>query len=240
MKRVALLIGNSNGLPGVKKDIANWKHFLQSDQGGQWYEEEIIIAMNPPKAELLLTIERIKRTNPDFAIVVFSGHGAYQRGTILEINGKDETINENDLIGISTRQISAFDCCRNILIEKSADSSVKMRMFSYGGKVDIKNIRPYYEKRIMNAIEQQVRLYACSIGESALDTEDGALYMKNLLSCSLQITSDYKLIGIAHEEASNLTTQEAIRKQHQQHPAAILPKCISNQQLIISINPNTI
>ncbi|MEG0290135.1 MAG: AbrB/MazE/SpoVT family DNA-binding domain-containing protein, partial [Erysipelotrichaceae bacterium] len=43
------------------------------------YEEEIKIAMNPPKAELLSTIKEIKRANPDFAIVVFSGHGAYQR-----------------------------------------------------------------------------------------------------------------------------------------------------------------
>ena len=45
MKRIALLIGNSNGLPGVKKDIAHWIQFLESDQGGQWTDDEIIISI---------------------------------------------------------------------------------------------------------------------------------------------------------------------------------------------------
>lgn len=239
MKRVALLIGNSNGLSGVKKDILNWTRFLKSDQGGQWYDSEIIPLMNPSKRDLLSAIDKIKKAYFDFCYVIFSGHGAYKKGTILEINGNDETIHENELIGIAPRQISVFDCCRNILIEKSADSSLEMRMYSQGGTMH-RNIRPYYDDRIMSSIEQQVRLYACSINESALDTEEGGMYMKNLLSCSMYVPNQFKLVGIAHEEAKERTTQEAARQQHIQNPSALLPRCISSQQLIISINPNMV
>lgn len=237
MKRIALLIGNSNGLPGVKKDIAHWIQFLESDQGGQWTDDEIIISMNPAKYSLLLTINRIKASRPDFAIVVFSGHGAYQKNTILEINENEEVINEDDLIGIASRQISVFDCCRNILIENLSESHKSMRMFSDGGSFK-RNIRPYYDARIMSAIEQQIRLYACSVNESALDTGDGGLYTTNLLKCSSYIPNSYKLVGIAHEEAREHTVRDAILRKHTQNPDSTLPKCLSSQQLIIAINPN--
>ncbi|TWV14434.1 caspase family protein [Bacteroidaceae bacterium HV4-6-C5C] len=237
MKRIALLIGNSNGLPGVKKDISNWTRFLLSDEGGQWENSEIITKMNPARRELLSLIDTLKNTYYDFCYVIFSGHGAYKKGTILEINGNDEIIHEDDLIGIARRQISVFDCCRNILIEKSIDSEIIMRMYNQGGPMR-RNIRPYYEKRIMSSIEQQVRLYACSINESALDSENGGIYTKNLLDSSMHISGSFKVVGVAHEEAQALTTKEAHGLQHQQTPIASLPRCFTSQQLIISINPS--
>ena len=86
MKRRALLIGNSNGLAGVKLDIANYFKFLKSDFGGRWIDSEISIRMNPFKKDLLTSIQDLKSEKPDFAFVVFSGHGAYSKSTILEIN----------------------------------------------------------------------------------------------------------------------------------------------------------
>lgn len=237
MKRIALLIGNSNGLPGVKKDIAHWKKFLESDFGGQWTDDEIVVAMNPAKNNLLSTINRIKINRPDFAIVVFSGHGAYQKGTVLEINEKEEVIRENELIGIASRQISAFDCCRNVLNDNLLESRKELRMFADGGSYR-RSIRPYYDARIMSAIEQQICLYACSVNESALDTGDGGLYTKNLLNCSLDVPEKYKLVGIAHDEARVRTVLEATLRNHTQNPDAVLPRCFTSQQLIISINPN--
>ena len=74
MKRIALLIGNSDGLEGVKKDLVNWTRFLYSLEGGAWNSSEIITLMNPRKEELCSKIEDI-RGEYDFAIVVFSGHG---------------------------------------------------------------------------------------------------------------------------------------------------------------------
>lgn len=240
MKRIALLIGNSNGLAGVKFDIEKWVKFLKSNKGGQWYDDEIIVTMNPPRTELLSLIDCIKMSNPDFAMVVFSGHGAYQRNTVLEINGSEEVIGENDLIGIAPRQISVFDCCRGVLTEELPESQRPVRTFADGGTFP-RNIRSYYEERIMNAIPQQVRLYACSVGESAWDdAEAGGTYTRFLLKCSSSIPKDekYKLVGIAHGEAGKFTYISALRQKHSQRPVAILPRCLACQQLIIAINPN--
>lgn len=62
-----------------KKDIDRQKQFLESDHGDQWTDDEIIISMNPAKYSLLLTINRIKASRPDFAIAFYSGHGTYQK-----------------------------------------------------------------------------------------------------------------------------------------------------------------
>jgi len=238
MKRRALLIGNSNGLAGVKLDIANYAKFLSSDHGGQWFESEIIIRMNPSKKFLQETIQSIKNESPDFAFVVFSGHGAYEKSTILEINKDEEFINEMDLIGIAKRQILIFDCCRNVIIKESVELRKAGGTLSLYGSTT--NTRLLYETRIMQAIEQQNRLYACSIGESSLDTEKGGLYTQNLIgSAKPQSISLYKLVGDAQDEASTKTTNMAwVNHLHRQHPTATLTKCLSSQQLIFSINPN--
>jgi hypothetical protein len=234
MKRKALLIGNSNGLSGVKLDISHFTTFLKDDVGGQWYDSEIIIKMNPGKSDLIATISSLKSEKNDFMFVVFSGHGAYEKGTVLEINDNEEFIYESDLKFIAPRQISVFDCCRQRITDLSENQRSVNAIFRSSS-----NIRLKYETRIMQAIEQQVSLYACSIGESALDTENGGLYINNLLKASKNVISDYKLVGNAHEEAKENTCNEARAKEkHIQNPTATLPKCISSQQLIISINPS--
>jgi len=237
MRRKALLLGNSNGLQGVKLDIANFKKFFKSDVGGQWYDSEIEVKMNPSKQDLLATIQQFKIAKYDFVFVVFSGHGAYKKSTILEINGNEEYIFESDLKNIATRQISIFDCCRqrisDSMLFESTEKSISNRLSS------TVNVRMKYETRIMQAIEQQVSLYACSVDETALDTENGGLYIQNLLKAAVNVSSEYKLVGIAHEEAAAATTNQAWQKEkHNQNPTATFPKCISLQQLIISINSN--
>lgn len=237
-----MLVGNSNGLSGVKLDIENWVKFLMSDKGGQWYGNEIKVLMNPEKTLLLSCINRIKDWKPDFAIIVFSGHGAYQRRTILEINGNGETISENDLIGVAPRQISVFDCCRGVLEEKVLSESLKkVRTFSEGGVLP-RNIRPYYEKRMMEAMPQQICLYACSIGESAMDTDRGGIYTDNLLRFSRSFKNGecYKLVTTAHGIAASGTRLIALTSyNHTQHPDAVFqPQYTPEQQLIIGINPD--
>lgn len=235
MKRRALLIGNSNGLAGVKLDISNYVKFLTSDFGGQWYNYEIIIKMNPSRIDLLNTIRDLRNENPDFAFIAFSGHGAYAKSTLLEINNDKEYILEENLIGIAKRQISIFDCCRNIISTESLNEDMKFKNLSDS----INAIRNRYEHRILQAIEQQVMLYACSINESSLDTYNGGLYTYNLLDSIRPANSNqYKLVGETHEEAAEKTRTSAwINHLHRQNPTAILPRCLSSQQLIFSINP---
>jgi hypothetical protein len=237
MRRKALLIGNSNGLSGVKLDIRHFTEFLKHDVGGQWYDSEIEIKMNPSKSDLLATVQQFKNARYDFVYVVFSGHGAYAKSTILEINGNEEYVFESDLKNIATRQISIFDCCRqNIRLSDSLNESLKSFSNSMSGTA---NIRAKYDARIMQAIEQQISLYACAVNETALDTENGGLYIQNLLKAAANVSNEYKLVGVAHEEAATATKNAAWNKEkHTQNPTATLPKCISSQQLIISINHN--
>lgn len=244
MKKIALLIGNSNGLEGVKIDLFEWKRFLMSAEGGAWMSSEIETFMNPRRDELLRYINGLRRTHEyDFAIVVYSGHGGYSKGTILEINEREETIMENDLLSIASRQISVFDCCRSLVDGNESINESQIRGFSNNGiNAKIQAIRNAYNQRIMQAIPQQICLYACRIGETALDTENGALYIQTLLQQARQIPREkaFRTAEEIHQYASELTSIKGLMKEHTQHPTANLPKCLTSQKLILSINPNNI
>lgn len=242
MKRRALLIGNSRGLAGVKRDMVNFQAFLMGKYGGAWKigeSGEITTLMNPSFSELRSKLNAIKDEHNDFVIVLFSGHGGYQRGTVLEINGNGETIYDYELMQLAPRQISIFDCCRalcNYTEEREVLNECKF--FSVTDSVD--TIRHQYEQRIMQAIPQQNTLYACKIGQCAYDHDDGkgAYYLNNLLKYAKSITGTYGLVGYVHEDAAKATsTQVMIEKNAYQEPTASLTKCLSSQQLIISIHP---
>ena len=240
MKRKALLIGNSDGLSGVTSDIQKFTKFLKSDLGGKWYDDEITVQMNPSKLLLATTISRMKSEKYDFSFVVFSGHGEFIKNTVLTINEKGESINELDLYNITKRQISIFDCCR--AISRISDSLLEKSMRAFASEsLHYDNIRQRYATRIMQAIEQQVRLYACAKGETALDTDEDVLsYTQNLLKAAVNISSseEFKLIEKVHNEAKEETSNKAWQlKRHTQNPTADLPKCSISQQLIMSINP---
>ena len=80
----SIVIGNSDGLEGVKTDLFEWKKFLTSPKGGAWEHDEIEMIMNPQRSELLSHINELRKTKVyDFAIVVYSGHGGYDRNTIF-------------------------------------------------------------------------------------------------------------------------------------------------------------
>ena len=243
MRKIALLIGHSDDLEGVKIDLVEWEKYLISPIGGAWERNEIKMIMNPQKCELLSYINELRKTKAyDFAIVVYSGHGGYDRKTILEINRQGETINETDLFSIAPKQISVFDCCR-CLVDRHEPINDSLRTFSSGGPLsNLQMIRNAYNQRIMQAIPQQICLYACRIGEMALDTENGALYIQTLLRQAKLFPNneEFRTVEEIHKDASELTYRKGLLKKHTQHPAASLPKCLISQKLILSINPNRI
>lgn len=235
MKRKAVLIGNTSGLQGVQVDITRFATFLKSDSGGAWYESEIDILENEKKSSLLQKIDAIKRQSFDYLVVMFSGHGGQLRQTILEINGQGETIEETALRQMANRQLNIYDCCRAFptTITKSA-----MEALSASFAESVNRNRQRYDDRIMQAIPQQALLYSCSIGQVSYDTANGGVYLTNLLKAAHNIAYDqqFKLVGLAHEESVAPTTENSKReKQGLQVPEAILPKCLSSQQLVISM-----
>jgi Caspase domain len=238
MKRKALLIGNNHGLPGVKIDLKKFEAFLLSDIGGGWLASEIEVISNPSKSHLANRIDAAKLQKHDYTIVLFSGHGGHARRTILELNQYGESIEDIQLHEISTRQITIHDCCRSIT--QPIFESTPARSAEAMSRKLHSDVRQRYERRIMQATPQQVKLYSCSIGQVAYDTKDGGIYTSNLLASARAITGYQldKTIGVAHQESIEPT--QRLSKEiggTEQTPDAVIPKCLSQHQLILSIHP---
>lgn len=238
MKRKALLIGNTNGLAGVAKDLKNMTNFLKSNYGGAWVSNEIIELQNPTKNDVSKTVLNIKSDKPDFVIVLFSGHGAHSGQTLIELNGNGELYEESKLFNLATRQISIFDCCRAAMEKSYAlDSLSEVLNFA-----DNSIVRAAYDERILKAIPQQVKLYSCQVGEVSYDTPKGAVYLSELIASASNLESfeEDKTVEKAHDQAKLKTILYSGKQGQVQTPDAILPKCIKQQQLIISLNPKKI
>ena len=234
MKRKALLIANTSGLQGVKVDISKFSAFLKSNHGGAWFDSEIQILANESKLNLLRKVEELKKQSNDYTIVLFSGHGGYQRKTILEINGSGETIQETELANLSKRQLNIYDCCRSI-IEPTTKSAMDSATARFSESVN--TYRQRFDSRIMQADEQQASLYSCSIGQVSYDSANGGVYLSNLLvsANNISYSDDFKLVGIAHDEARAATILESKNAGRTQEPDAVLAKSLSIRQLIISL-----
>ncbi len=237
MKRKAIFIGNTNGLPGVKVDLDSFKNFLLTAKGGAWRENEIEILVNPSRLDTLTTITRSKSQNYDYALVLFSGHGGQERRTVLELNKYGECINDADLFDIAVRQVSIFDCCRAYpqLVTESRSLNMDSATASFS---EASEVRKIYENRILQAIPQQIQIYSCAKGETAGDTPSGGIYTSNLLKSARSFYSfeKEKTVASAHEEAATQVVSLTKSKRDPQNPEIFSPRCLSSQQLILSIN----
>ena len=244
MNKKIIIIGNTARLCGVEVDMNGFKEFFLSDCGGCWDDEEIVLYKNKNGVEILEMRDYYRRQNLDYAITIFTGHGAYDRNsTILELQDND-MINEDDLDLRAKKQLFIFDCCRahlNVGITASAKSFSMIKNAQYPSSYEI---REAYEERISRAFPQKVRLYACSIGESAYDSGNGAFYSQSLLEFSDKLAlydeRKFVLVAEAHSFAESKTYRE-VQRQHgdRQTPEIECEESIPPQnQLIIAVNPN--
>ena len=186
MKRLAYLLANTNGLPGIKKDIEDFKGFLKSCAGGAWEDDGIEIVERYGKRvnEVEAELASIKLACYDYVIFYYSGHGAWERSTCLYINDGDEYINESETRNLALRQLSIFDCCR-----ATPQSGLESKVATFDEAIDSAEerrriYREKFNRLIMEASSQEVRLYACRIGQSAIATGSGSLYTQALLNCA--------------------------------------------------------
>lgn len=228
MKKKILLIGNNDGLPGVKIDLINYRYYFCSSKGGGWNSDEIIEFINPSKLFIELQIAYLKLLKLDYLIVIFSGHGGMERETVLELNEKGEQINESEFSNIAPKQLTIFDCCR--ALSKPVYENVNVvKKLSDGG---VMSNRKLYEERINQALPQQIKMYSCAIGEYSNDTSRGGVYSKNLLYNALLCSDHFISIGKVHDLTAN-----SIKKDYpDQNPELIIPKLLSHQLLIFGVN----
>jgi hypothetical protein len=233
MKKRILIIGNNHGLTGVNIDVKNYNQFFRSPVGGSWEDYEITKKLNPRKNELQIELDLLKKLDLDYLIIVFSGHGGQKRETVLELNSSGETINDSELQKIAKRQLNIYDCCRSLPEDLSESVTFSALLKSIGSQ----NTRLRYEARIMQAIHQQASLYSCYIGEGSWDSSEGGIYTVQLIKAAKNITTEFKSVGAAHVEAAEKTLEASKAKPTLQHPDAVLYRCLSTQELIISIKP---
>lgn len=239
MKRLAMLIGNTNGLPGIHKDLEDFGRFLCSNTGGAWNPDlEIIKSYNILLEELKKTLDEVKNAKLDYFIFYYSGHGGLNRTsgeTILELNKFGECIDEIEISNLADRQLNIFDCCRALpekieksLVEDSAQFSVE--------NCSLK-IRDIYNARIMQADKQQISLYACSKLECANATGEGSIYTQNLIKAAKSCDSGEVLVLDAHRAACTPTRQKASKLGEKQNPDyKANPFIPEEKQLILSIS----
>lgn len=244
MKRKALLIGDTRDLDTVSiKDIDNITNFLKSDEGGAWYDSEIVPLIDKKADDLFKLLEAVKDEANDFVIVYFTGHGGTRGNTILEINPIHDYLESGSFQNLATRQINIFDCCRYEVpdpIEVCVGVGKKKRKAF--GDIKTEKIRLEYEELVMNACPQTVCLYSCSKGEGSSFNANGSYFTQCLIDSakSLLTAKDVVRIYDCHARASSATADMAFKERgRQQHPEIEPAKCLYAQELPISFNPKS-
>ncbi len=186
MKRIALIIGSAGPpdeyLPGVKEDVKSYKNFLLSTTGGQWYEDEIITLLDKSIHEVKRVVNNIKSQEPDFAFVVFTGHGSYStlyNQRVLMI-GHDK-LYEHELRGLAPYELLIIDTCAGM--DEEVEVPIEERLFKKAAIIDY---RRKYEEAIKECLPQEIILYATSPGMYASDTPKGGLFSQALLEVAYQ------------------------------------------------------
>ena len=232
MNKLAILVGNNEGLPGVKKDLIKFKNYLKSLKGGVWIENELRIFEDTSRTDLLDFLNQVKYANLDYILFYFSGHGHQKRGVQISLNNSDEIIEEDEIFNLSKKQLTIFDCCRGVE-EYDGLGDVFESNKHILGPVEY-SIMEKYEKAISIVPDQQMILYSCSKGEYSSDTQEGGLYTKNLLKSAIESNDEYVFTIDSHCNAYCLTI-EANKNQHPDYLMAKLPK---QKQLIFVLKLN--
>ena len=232
MKRKALIIGNAgygeNFLQGVAKDLENYKSFLKSPFGGAWREDEIVTLNDHGLVEVNRKLSDLKKA--DYSLAIFSGHGYVDRetkSTIVEL--KNGVLNSNKLRFGAPKHVLILDTCREIVREKRLTLDEAM-MEGMAPSLDLQKCRYYYDKRIEECTSALVVLFACSEGETAMDTPRGGRYSYTLISAARDWLksrpTDTKYVILSVVSAHNKVCKSVQQLTgHRQTPEIEKPRC---------------
>ena len=189
VSRKALIIsspgqaGTKGYLPGVEKDVPLYTSYLQSPLGGAWTTGEISILKSPSSAQVQAAVKALG--SADYSMVVFSGHGYYsanRSSTIIELTpGVD--IDSLELIQGTTKRTVILDCCRVVHAELVLEKMMRKSLAMADSIPDAAQARFYYDKQISECPSGLVRLFGCSLNETAGDDAQlGGVYSHSLIS----------------------------------------------------------
>lgn len=183
MIRKALIIycdnTTSGPLHGPGKDNQHFRNFLMSNAGGDWYEKEIKSMRNPTINQVRHAVSTFM-SGAGYSFIVFSGHGfihAQNRRQYVEL--LDGNLPIRELRTTAPRQTLIIDACRGIYlpydpIEKSFGDVYE----SFIGGIPTREV---FDKAVLQAEMGWTILYAASVNQTALDTNNGGAYVLSLL-----------------------------------------------------------
>ena len=223
----------------IHNEKENYKNFFKSLKGGCFDDNEIDDSLiNATKSKFISKISNIKKESLDYLIFVFTGHGFSRNSGItgIELNESGEIVYENEINSIATRQLNIFDCCRNVIKDQEIRKFSAIANESFLEKSNRDFIKQIFNERIMQARPQNSSLYACSKGESALDTPEGGVFSKNLLDCAKNNIheGEFKNILDLFNETRTKTIYETTGRQH---PDCMIPRFNEKDSLVFSFNP---
>ncbi len=212
MKRHALIIGSAGPpdeyLPGVEVDVKEYNKFLLSPYGGLWYEKEIITLLDKSISTVRRYIKSIKDFSPDFAFVVFTGHGYFdpeRKERVLMIH--DDELYERELRKLAPRELLIIDTCAGMEEEIYSEEALVEGLIKTSEIIDYRKL---YEDAIKKCLPQEIILYASRLGEYSADTPRGGLFSKTLLEVAynndeFEILSALIAWKLAYEKVSELS-----------------------------------
>ncbi|PKD39515.1 hypothetical protein CWO84_15025 [Methylomonas sp. Kb3] len=215
IKRQAILIGAPSvkpELPGVIKDINDFKSFLLSDKGGVWKPTEIttLIDQSPfvVKAHIRLA------QSADYVFILCAGHGEHRVGrnldeTVMYLNEKD-TISINEVNPQTRRHLVIVDTCR-VLVEvkklaMEARAEAALTLDFAETHVDYRQV---FDDAILNTSEGRIVAYSCDINQAAGDDGSGGVFTQALLSSA----NTFKPIGYSKYDIVNISQAFDVAKE---------------------------
>jgi hypothetical protein len=178
--RRAILIkgpGGSDTLEqGGEQDLLKMERFLLSADSGSWMQHEICVLRNPSKDQVL---REVGRTNADYSLTYFSGHGLVEgTDSWLSIN-KHEFISELSLLNSSPRQLIIGDHCRGRLSDRISGIPEEPAELFQGA--EWQKARRVFDQAILRSPVGITFVWAASLGQKAWGISDGGAFTRELL-----------------------------------------------------------
>lgn len=183
--RKAILIGAPGGqdsgyLPGVEKDLRDFRDYLCSVRGGLWREDEILL-LNNPSAHRALSV--IQSAQAEYVLVYFSGHGYTDLATasrMLCFRNHGSVPDTALTQAVSPRLLLISDACRNYHGE--AISGIPLPgpdYFDFTGATA--EIRRLFNDAILASPHGRIIIHGTSESQYAMDSRSGGYFTQALL-----------------------------------------------------------
>jgi hypothetical protein len=168
MKRKAIIlaaVNEGNPIQGVYFDLVAFASFLQTNLGGAWDEDEIVVQKTPTRSQILARVNSAR--DADYSLFFFAGHG--------------ETV-KTDLPWPEVRmQLDSNESITERELNTGSSSELSKRLTLLQAGV-VSKYREKWEEYIKNNSNGIVEMVACSKGEAAGEDPSAGGYYTSLLS----------------------------------------------------------